>query len=109
MLDLVTGKDPPLEAWVQIGQGEGEPHLVVAAAGGDAGWDRDLVLRLDDVEGRGELVGEGGAYGLVQVVDPARWHGAAEPGGDRGERRGHANSEEVANAGVVGGRNTQLA
>jgi len=59
--------------------------------------------------GRGELVGEGGADGPVQLVDPARWQGATEPGGDRDERGWHADPEEVTDARVVGGRNTQLA
>ena len=48
-------------------------------------------------------------YGPVQLVDPARWHGATEPGGDRGERGWLADPKEVTDARVVGGRNTQLA
>src|SRR4029450_2789568 len=45
---LVAAEDPALEPFVQAGVAEGEAELVVAAAGGDARRDGDLVEALQE-------------------------------------------------------------
>jgi hypothetical protein len=73
----------------------------VAAAGGDAGGQLDLLERLDDAWNRLQLGSERIADGGVQVLLPLGWQGPPQSLGEDPQRRRHAQAEEVVDAVLI--------
>jgi hypothetical protein len=103
-LDFVAGEDPPGEALVQPGQAQGQRHLLVAAAGGDAGRQGDLVERPGDPRHRPQFAPEGRRDRRVELRLPVVRERPAEPFLDPAQRRRHPDPEELADAVLVGHR-----
>lgn len=98
----------PHEAFVEAGAAQGVAHLVVGAAGGDAGGQGDRVERLGQpLDG-----GQGGVHGLavelLEPVRPRRGRLLAQPVGDQPADRGVRTPDEPLDDLGLGERPSQL-
>jgi len=100
-LDFIGREDPPSEPIPQPGQAEGETHLLVAPAGGNAGWRLDPFKSLDDPRHGGQLAPKAIPNCRVELRLPSLGERAPQALGENAQRRRHAQAEEITDTFLV--------